>query len=123
MSLQSQFYQAPHIEQASFFEFVIQETIKEFSESGSALIDAGAAGGSHAGTMARTVGPGGHVHAFEPNPNLATWVERLRETYPWIEVHRMAFSDRTGERPFNLAIEGGMGRFQSVRTWNGSATT
>ena len=108
-ALQDEFKEASHSEQSHFFEFVIQEAIKEFCKPGTAAIDAGAAGGSHTWLMAQTTGPAGQVHAFEPNPVLADYTRKLCEHYPWLQVHQLALSDRTGDRTFYTAVNAGMG--------------
>jgi FkbM family methyltransferase len=59
--------------------------------------------GSNAGAILRSmieVSPHGHHAAFEPLPHLA---QRLRESFPGVDIHEVALSDRTGEITFNFS--------------------
>jgi len=68
-------------------------------ERGDVFVDIGSSEGDFALIAARIVGPGGAVHAFEPEPRN---VEIIRDNvalnrFDWITVHAVALSDRDGE--------------------------
>ncbi len=85
---------------------------------GAVVYDIGANTGFYTLLAARRAGPGGAVHAFEPNPrNLAPLREHVRlNRFKHVTVHPLALSDRAGELAFEdtgsftgrLAQQGGL---------------
>lgn len=73
-------------------------------EPGDTVLDIGAAGGPQAVALSLAVGPTGRVHAFEPRPGSARFVQRVvrvarREN---VEVHAVAVSDHVGSVTFSV---------------------
>jgi FkbM family methyltransferase len=62
--------------------------------AGATVLDIGANKGIYSYWLSRSVGPGGRVLAFEPQPEMADYIQRrhLRN----VEVINVALSDRTG---------------------------
>jgi FkbM family methyltransferase len=76
----------------------IGEVMARAARPGSVVLDIGGLYGTEALTAARKVGPGGHVHVFEPQKAVA---EGLRRTMALngltcVTVHEVAMSDRDG---------------------------
>ncbi len=93
---------------------------------GDTVFDLGANHGVYALMAARLVGPGGRVHAFEPNPRLARLVDmslRMNGFSPWAQLHQIAASDRTGTARlvFTDAYSGGGSLAASEGQRDGSA--
>jgi FkbM family methyltransferase len=61
---------------------------------GEHAVDAGASYGFVMARMARLVGPGGSVQAFEPNPARHRWLHRVRAGRPHVTIHAEGLSDR-----------------------------
>jgi FkbM family methyltransferase len=76
--------------------------VRRFLAPGDVAVDLGANAGAFAIAMARTVGPGGRVYAFEPIPeNLDVLLEAARlAALRNIEPFRMGLSDRSGQAEF-----------------------
>ncbi|MEO6880094.1 MAG: FkbM family methyltransferase [Mycobacteriaceae bacterium] len=71
---------------------------------GSTVWDVGAHKGSYTWHLARLVGPGGRVHAFEPQPDLAA---RLAQGVPaQVTVHGVALSAEHGTAPLTVPVWG-----------------
>jgi FkbM family methyltransferase len=87
------------------FDPVVVALVRRYARRGGIAIDAGAHLGYVSLHLARAVGPGGAVHAFECDPRL---VRRAREHLAlngcaWATVHQLALSDRPRETaPFHL---------------------
>jgi FkbM family methyltransferase len=75
-------------------EVLTELLIKRAVRRGDVAIDAGANHGFHTRHLLRAVGRSGHVHAFEPNPELAarlrSWNDRR------LSVHEVALGDAPG---------------------------
>lgn len=65
---------------------------------GDTVVDAGANKGAYLYWLRRAVGPDGTVFAFEPQPELATYLQGICEKMNWpnVNVQGCALSDRTG---------------------------
>ena len=79
--------------------------LRDVVQPGDSVIDIGAQLGYVSANMARLVGPCGHVHSFEPDPNA---LPRLHETleangFGWVKVFPVAAADRRGTLSFNLS--------------------
>jgi FkbM family methyltransferase len=69
-------------------------------EHGDTVIDVGANIGIHTLNFARLIGPTGHVHSFEPSPEVAALLRRSIEANGWtdrITLHEQAVSNFEGE--------------------------
>lgn len=60
----------PHIALSGTWERAVEDTVVRLLRPGAAVVEVGANLGYHTLAMAGAVGPGGRVHAFEPNPRL-----------------------------------------------------
>jgi FkbM family methyltransferase len=104
MSVFADWQAAPPNEKANYFEFMIEKIIEAVSEPGDIAVDAGANCGAHTITM---LSAGAHVHAFEPNPEMAAILEAWGHEH--LTVHRAALSDRQGTATFYFAENAGYG--------------
>jgi FkbM family methyltransferase len=95
---------APPAEKANYFEFMIEKIIEAVCKSGDIAVDAGANWGAHTITM---LAAGARVHAFEPNPEMASQLEAWGHEH--LTVHRAALSDRQGTATFYFAENAGYG--------------
>lgn len=96
-------------------------------EPGMTVLDAGANIGYYAAHAARAVGPGGHVHAFEPDPRTAHSLRAnmLRNGLENVTVHEYAVSASAGSRELILsgtASHSGLSRTMDETTIVGSTT-
>jgi FkbM family methyltransferase len=64
---------------------------------GQVIVDVGASVGLFTSRMARLVGPGGRVHAFEPNPQRHARLRALAGPNRPIVLHPVALSDEAGD--------------------------
>jgi FkbM family methyltransferase len=64
---------------------------------GQVVVDAGASVGLFASRMARLVGPGGRVHAFEPNPQRHERLRALAGPRRPLVLHPVGLSDAAGQ--------------------------
>jgi FkbM family methyltransferase len=71
---------------------------------GEAAVDVGANWGLYAARLARLVGHGGQVDAFEPYPEHATTLEAMARRRPQLAVHLMALSDRDGTAELHVPV-------------------
>ena len=62
-----------------------------FVKPGDTVLDVGAHKGAYTWHLARLVGPSGHVHAFEPQPHLASRLSRGISSQ--VVLHQFALSD------------------------------
>lgn len=76
---------------------------------GAIVVDVGAHFGIYTEALCRLVGPGGKVHAFEPQARVFEALQRLQSSHDNLTVHRVALSSRSGtcalRTPF---LEGGV---------------
>ncbi|WP_294534124.1 FkbM family methyltransferase [uncultured Rhodoblastus sp.] len=91
--------QAARRDYGSQFEILVAVLYNQIVKPGDIVVDGGANAGLHAYALARKVGPGGLLVAFEPNPevfeSLSSNVAQLS-----VELHRLALSDRQAMLPF-----------------------
>lgn len=66
---------------------------------GETAVDAGANKGAYLFWLAKAVGPGGRVVAFEPQPALAEYLREVARRLRWrhVEVRQAGLSDRSGK--------------------------
>lgn len=82
------------------------QVIRSLVPAGGVCMDVGANVGLYSLHMARLVGPGGQVHAFEPDPRNHLRLSdngRLNFTDNRIVFHQLAISNQQGMLPFNRA--------------------
>ena len=85
------------LEQEQWFEADLDFVLR-FLEPGMSVLDVGASYGAYAVPMARRIGAGGKLRAFEPTPEVAEFLERnLSATGADAKVVRTALSDHGGE--------------------------
>ena len=74
---------------------------------GDLVVDAGANKGAYLYWLRQFVGPNGSVLAYEPQPQLADYLQRARTAFRWtnVEIHPVALSNRAGQS--TLHIPGG----------------
>lgn len=82
---------------------------------GEAVLHVGAGSGYYTAILARLVGPGGRVHAFEIDPDLATRAERNLAGTPWAEVR--ARSGVAADLPRVDAVYVNAGIARPERAW------
>jgi len=85
--------------------------LRRLLRPGDTFLDIGANVGYLSAIGADRVGPTGQVHAFEPMPAYAAWVERLRDLNPdrAITVNRCAVGDAPGEATLNCTATANLG--------------
>lgn len=84
-----------------------RRVVEELISKGMTAVDIGASEGTYTNRMARLVGPSGRVHAFEPDPPSAQAVAAIAAHYPWVTVHQVALSDRSGSSSFTVPVVDG----------------
>lgn len=100
---------SPHLILDGFWEMWVTEAIADVVKPDMVVADIGANLGYFTMVMAELVGPGGQVHAFEPNPALAGMIVTSSEMNGFgdrITVHASAVGGN-GEDLFRLAIPPG----------------
>jgi FkbM family methyltransferase len=70
---------------------------------GSIVIDAGANIGIYSQFFSKCVGPGGVVHAFEPEPGNFARLRAALADFPNVRLNQLAVSDKTGESVLYLS--------------------
>jgi FkbM family methyltransferase len=75
---------------------VVRDILALLVHPGDVVLDVGASWGLFSHRLARLVGPGGRVIAFEPNPRALPSLEAIAAREPGIEIHRVALSDAPG---------------------------
>jgi FkbM family methyltransferase len=75
---------------------------------GDHAVDVGANKGSYTFWMRHAVGPGGRVHAFEPQPELAAYLRATCAAMRWenVEIREAAASDRSGQATLRVPGSG-----------------
>ncbi len=106
------------------FEPEILEALQRWVTPGQTVVDIGANIGYFTAHMARRVGPGGEVHAFEPEPaNYALLVANMAANgLQQVRVHRVALGDRDGTATLHTSdFNGGMHRLYDSLLCRGPA--
>ncbi len=94
-----------HLMMDGFWEMWTTEAMLQFVRPGHVCVDAGANLGYFSLIMAELTGGGGQVHAFEPNPRLASLLARSLDINGFggrSRIHRLALADRAGEASFKV---------------------
>jgi FkbM family methyltransferase len=97
----------PHLMFEGFWEYWITDFIWRNVRPGQVALDLGANHGYYTLLLADLVGPGGKVHAFEPNPRLAELLERniaLNGFWHVAEARPEAVCDRGGGETARLMV-------------------
>jgi len=67
-------------------------------------LDIGARWGTYTSLLARTVGPAGHVHAFEPNRQHSTSLRAIARASRNVQLHQFALSDEEGMTALHIPL-------------------
>ena len=86
---------------------VAARLIDELVPAGAVALDIGANWGLFAWALQQRVGPRGHVHVFEPNPEHAPSLARMRGKRPNMTVHVVALSDHSGTAELHIPVRQG----------------
>lgn len=98
---------ATHLMMDGFWEMWTTEAMLQLVRPGAVCVDAGANLGYFSLMMAELAGPGGQVHAFEPNPRLAMLLGRTLDINGFggrSRVHNLALADRAGTATFKVPL-------------------
>lgn len=90
-----------HLILDGYWEMWLTETLSEVLKPCMVAIDIGANLGYFTLLMADRVGPGGAVHAFEPNPPIADRLAKSIEVNgfrEWVSLHRDPLGDQDGRK-------------------------
>lgn len=99
---------APHLMFEGYWEYWVTEFIWRNVQKDQVVLDVGANHGYYTLLLADLVGPGGHVHAFEPNPRMADLLQRtiaLNGFWNAVTLHSMAVGESSGSTMRFLATE------------------
>lgn len=86
---------------------VAARLVEELVPAGAVALDIGANWGLFAWALEQRVGPRGHVHVFEPNPEHGPSLERMRGKRPNMTVHGVALSDHAGTAQLHIPVRDG----------------
>jgi FkbM family methyltransferase len=81
--------------------------VEDLLRSGDVALDIGASWGHYTSAMARLVGDGGSVHAFEPNPANTRQLTLIALRHSNVTVHPIGLSDAAGEAELNVPVRRG----------------
>ncbi len=81
--------------------------VKRLVGEGETVVDVGADLGLYSLQLAELVGPGGRVHAFEPNPARHEALAALAAAQPNVEIHPLGLSDHEGDGELQVPVERG----------------
>lgn len=104
---------SPHLMLEGYWEMWLTEVMTQVVKPGMVVADIGANLGYYTLMMAELVGPGGRVHAFEPDPRMAElmtksiWVNGFREI---ASVHAIPLGDEDGAAMSIVDQHDGSGR-------------
>jgi FkbM family methyltransferase len=84
------------------------EVARALIRPGDLVVDAGANKGAYLYWLRQFVGPNGIVLAYEPQPELANYLQRARSAFRWTNVHiqPIALSNRTGKSTLHVPGSG-----------------
>lgn len=85
---------------AGLYERETLRAIAPFAGRGAVVVDVGASFGVYTAVLARRVGAGGRVHAFEPQPAVFELLARRFRSNPAVRVVNAALSDASGSALF-----------------------
>jgi len=88
---------------AGAYERRLVELLKEIVKPSMTVLDIGANIGYIAAIAAGLVGQGGHVHAFDPNPDCYACLKLNLGVLPQAHAHQLAISDYVGTLPLYLS--------------------
>ena len=95
-----------HLMLDGYWEMWLTEVLARTIRPGAVVADIGANLGYFTLLMADLVGPGGHVHAFEPNPPITTRLQKSVDVNgfaAWVTVHGEPLGQEDG-RPVSIAV-------------------
>ena len=82
------------------YEQLVEAFYASILRPGDVAVDCGAHTGRHTAPMQRLVGPGGHVHAFEPLPTVFATLEQLCGDAANVSLYNLALGTEAGTQPF-----------------------
>jgi FkbM family methyltransferase len=81
--------------------------VEDLLRPGDIALDIGASWGHYTSAMARLVGEGGSVHAFEPNPANARQLTLIALRHSNVTVHPIGLSDAAGDAELHVPVRRG----------------
>jgi FkbM family methyltransferase len=114
---------SPHLMLDGYWEMWLTEALAQTIKPGMLVVDVGANLGYFTLLMAELVGPGGAVHAFEPNPKIADRLTKsvdINGFYGRVTVHRDPLGSHDGADVV-LAVPEGEPKNAHI-LWNSNAT-
>lgn len=91
---------ASHLMLEGFWEMWVTHVISTLIDEGMVVADVGANLGYYTIILSELVGPGGYVHAFEPNPHLARLLTKnvfVNGFEARVDVHQLALADQNDQ--------------------------
>ena len=91
--------------------------VKDFAGPGDTCLDIGAHKGVVTQMMRRQTGAQGKIYAFEPQPELMGWLERMKKTFGYNNVllEELALAEDSGERRLSRRAEFSTGTLAEVK--------
>jgi len=86
------------------FEQLLERQYSKFIDAGDVVVDVGAHAGRHLACFAKLVGARGHVHGFEPLPDMHAQLRKRFASAKNVTVHNVALSDIAGPVEFVHAV-------------------
>lgn len=93
-----------------------QAVMSHLVKEGDVAVDIGAHLGTHTVLLACLVGPGGHVHSFEPNPDVLLPLSQTVRRLPNASLHPFALSDQAMMTELFVPAHASMA---SLKNWTG----
>jgi len=84
------------------------EVARALIQPGDLVVDAGTNKGAYLYWLRQSAGPSGTVLAYEPQPELARYLETICQAFQWknVQVHPVALSDRQGKSVLHVPGSG-----------------